>query len=78
MNKNRKMTKKILRLWTVDESWLILGIGLKYFSLYAVPVKGAQTLPPCTYSNQEKLLVIFHLATANLAKPSQSSQVNAS
>ena len=28
--------------------WLIsIGMGLKYFTLYAIPVKGVQTLPPC-------------------------------
>ena len=47
MDKNCKMKKKSY-VQTVEASWLIsLGIGLKYFTLYAVSVNGALPLPPC-------------------------------
>ena len=41
MDKHREMKN-------VEVSWLIsLGMGSKYFTPYAAPVKGAQTFPPC-------------------------------
>ena len=44
MNKHREMNK-ITYVFTVDVSCLIsLGMGLKYFTLYAVSVNGALTL----------------------------------
>ena len=47
MDKNREMKKKSY-VQTVEASWLrSLGIGLKYFTLYAVSVNGALPLPPC-------------------------------
>ena len=47
MDKNREMKKKSY-VQTVEASWLIsLGIDLKYFTQYAVSVKGALPLPPC-------------------------------
>ena len=47
MDKNREMKKKSY-VQTVEASWLIsLVIDLKYFTVYAVSVKGALPLPPC-------------------------------
>ena len=47
LDKNREMKKKSY-VQTVEASWLIsLVMGLKYFTLYAVSVKGALPLPPC-------------------------------
>ena len=47
MDKNREMKKKSY-VQIVEASWLIsLGMGLKYFALYAVSAKGALPLPPC-------------------------------
>ena len=47
MDKNNEMKKKSY-VQTVEVSWFIsLGMGLKYFTLYAALIKGAQTLPHC-------------------------------
>ena len=50
VDKNREMKKKSY-VQTVKASWLVsLGIGLKYFTLYAVSVNGALPLPSCICS----------------------------
>ena len=47
MDKNREMKKKSY-VQTVEASWLIsLGMGLKYFTQYALSVNGALPLPSC-------------------------------
>ena len=54
MNKHREMKKKSY-VETVEVScYFFLGMSLKYFTLYAVPVKGALTLPPCRNSPIKK------------------------
>ena len=52
MDRNREMKKKSY-VQTVEASWLIsFGIGLKYFTLCAVSVKGALPLSSCMYNKE--------------------------
>ena len=34
-------------------------MGLKYFTLFAVPAKGAQTLPPCICNGTFSMIIII-------------------
>ena len=55
MDKNREMKKKSY-IQTIEAS---SGMGLKYFALYAVSVKGALPLPSCI---ELRRFFVWHLS----------------
>ena len=60
MDKNREMKKKFY-VQTVEASWLIsLGIGLKYFTLYAVKWSAAS---PTLYNTKVQFKIISRVQT---------------
>ena len=51
-----------LTCWSIIYTYIyFLGMGLKCFTLYAVPVKGALILPPCIWYMWFFLFIIFLL-----------------